>query len=193
MNLTILMFDNKIYALTKAQTSPTTKRTDWSNTHPQGSPFVPVNPIPITLGIPNVSFVAQTVDWNPPHLYQTIRAAHKHQGASFVRIFQRCPHYTASIYESVRSDSTRVLLLRHANGISVDETVARFFSNQIEHDPADLAKARELADIDESLVIGLFYRNPAAERYDGVTATGLDMSPAEKLRAVEHELDHFSI
>jgi 2-oxoglutarate ferredoxin oxidoreductase subunit beta len=191
--MTILMFDNKIYALTKAQTSPTTKRADWSNTHPQGSPFVPINPMSIVLGIPNVSFVAQTVDWNPPHLYQTIRAAHEHQGASFVRILQRCPHYTANVFESMQRDPSKVLLMRHPEGVSVDEGVARIFSNQIEHDPANLAEARQLADIEDSLVIGLFYRNPAAERYDTITATGLGMSPGEKLLAVDHELDHFTI
>jgi 2-oxoglutarate ferredoxin oxidoreductase subunit beta len=58
MNMTILMFDNEIYALTKAHSSPTTKLAGVSNTHPYGVPFPPINPILVALAVPNVSFVA---------------------------------------------------------------------------------------------------------------------------------------
>jgi 2-oxoglutarate ferredoxin oxidoreductase subunit beta len=193
MNLTILMFDNHIYALTKAQTSPTTEIADYSNTHPQGSPFVPINPISVTLGIPNASFVAQTIDWNPPHLYETIKAAYTHQGASFVRIFQRCPHYTANVYQDIQHDPSRVLLMKHEQGIPIDRAIAKVFKNQIEHDPENLTEARELADKKDSLVIGLFYRNSAAERYDTVTTRALGMPPSEKIAAVGRELDRFMV
>ena len=89
MDLTILLLDNNIYGLTKNQTSPTTRIGERSNTHPKGSFLSPLNPISVTLGITNASFVAQTIDWNPPHLYNTIKAAHEHQGLSFVRVLQR--------------------------------------------------------------------------------------------------------
>jgi len=80
MDLTVLLLDNNIYGLTKNQTSPTTRTGEKSNTHPSGSSLPPLNPIAVTLGITNASFVAQTIDWNPPHLYSTIRAAYEHRG-----------------------------------------------------------------------------------------------------------------
>jgi 2-oxoglutarate ferredoxin oxidoreductase subunit beta len=194
MNITVLLLDNNIYGLTKAQTSPTTKHTERSNTHPMGSFFVPINPISVVLGIANASFVAQTVDWNPPHLYETIRSAHQHKGTSFVRVFQRCPHYTSHVFEAAQQDSSKVLLMRHPDGINLEEPILKTFKNQVEHDPADLQKAREYADRnDEILPIGLFYRNPRAERYDAMTAYGLGMSPAEKMTAVDKALDQFKV
>ncbi|MBA1331259.1 2-oxoglutarate oxidoreductase, partial [Candidatus Endoriftia persephone str. Guaymas] len=62
-----------------------------TNTHPRGALLPPLNPLTTTLSISNVSFVAQVPDWNPPMLYETIKAAHQHRGTSFVRILQRCP------------------------------------------------------------------------------------------------------
>jgi 2-oxoglutarate ferredoxin oxidoreductase subunit beta len=193
MNLSILLFDNKIYALTKAQTSPTTRIDDRSNTHPRGSPFIPINPISVSLGIPNASFVAQTVDWNPSHLYETLKAAHAHQGTSFVRIFQRCPHYTSSVYDQARRDPSQVLLMMHPQGIPVDDGIAKVYKNQVEHDPENLAEARELADIQDRLMIGLFYRNLNADRYDVTTIRGSKMTSAERILAIELELDRFAI
>ena len=66
MNLTVLLLDNNIYGLTKMQTSPTTRPGERSNTHPKGSVLPALNPIQVTLGIENASFVAQTIDWHPP-------------------------------------------------------------------------------------------------------------------------------
>ncbi|HNO11727.1 MAG TPA: thiamine pyrophosphate-dependent enzyme, partial [bacterium] len=72
MNITVLLLDNEIYGLTKGQASPTSNKGTVSNTSPRGSQLPPINPIQTTLGVSNVSFVAQTVDWNPAHLYATI-------------------------------------------------------------------------------------------------------------------------
>lgn len=193
MNLTVLLLDNNIYGLTKAQTSPTTRPTERSNTHPQGSFFVPVNPLSVVLGIHNASFLAQTVDWNPPHLYQTIKMAREHKGTSFIRILQRCPHYTSHVFAEAQRDTSLMLLMHHPDGIELPDSVAKMFKNQTSHDPADLAEARELADREDVLPIGLFYRNPHAWRYDEVSAGGLGMSPAKKVAAVEKALDQFAI
>jgi 2-oxoglutarate ferredoxin oxidoreductase subunit beta len=105
MNLTILLLDNNVYGLTKNQTSPTSHIGQKSNTHPHGSFFASLNPIAVTLGINNASFVAQTVDWNPPHLYATIKAAHAHKGASFVRVLQRCPHFSGHVFAEAPRES----------------------------------------------------------------------------------------
>jgi len=194
MNMTVLLLDNNIYGLTKAQTSPTTRMTEKSNTHPKGSFFVSLDPISVVLGISNASFVAQTVDWNPPHLYETIKAAHQHQGLSFVRVLQRCPHYTSHVFAEAQKDSSKVLLLRHPDGIPVPDALARAFPNQQEHDPSNLAEARRLAGQPQGiLTIGLFYRNPDAERYDEASSMGLGMTRAQKVEAINKALDRFMV
>ncbi len=192
-DLTVLLLDNSIYGLTKGQTSPTTNRGAVSATHPQGSFFVPLNPISLALGVSNISFVAQTVDWNPLHVDATIRAAHEHQGTSFVRIFQRCPHYTKEVFAQPQRDPSQILFMTHPQGITIDDKAMRIFTNRVEHDPSDLHEAREIAENQDRFPIGLFYRNSSAHIYDNDTRVGLGMSPADKLTALEAALDRFSV
>ena len=89
MNMVVMLHDNQIYGLTKKQASPTSPRGTKSNTTPRGSYLEGLNPLTVTLGVQNVSFVAQAVDWIPEVLYDIIRAAYHHRGMSFVRIMQR--------------------------------------------------------------------------------------------------------
>ena len=192
-DLTILLMDNSIYGLTKGQTSPTTLRGAVSSTHPQGSFFVPLNPISLALGVDNVSFVAQTVDWNPPHVAATIKAAHEHRGTSFVRIFQRCPHYTRDVFAGPQQDPSQILFMSHPTGITLDERVSRIFTNRVEHDPTDLDEARAIAEGKSYFPIGLFYRNETAQIYDNDTKIGIGKTSAEKLKALETVLDRFSV
>jgi len=193
MKMTVLLFDNNIYGLTKMQTSPTTKLGKTSNTHPRGTVLGPLDPMAVTLAITNSSFVAQTVDWNPPHVLATLRAAHAHEGLSFVRIMQRCPHYTPEIWDEYQHDPSRILLLNHSDGIPVDKGVARLFKNQVDHAPSDLAGALALAGREDVIPIGLFYRNPDAQRYDFAMNEGLDMPLAERVSAAQAEVDRFLI
>src|SRR5580765_2261642 len=99
IHMVAMLLDNSIYGLTKKQTSPTTPQGFKTNTQPFGSFLPPLNPLTTTLGTTNVSFVAQTAEWVPAHLYATLRAAYHHRGLAFVRILQRCPMYTQSIYD----------------------------------------------------------------------------------------------
>jgi 2-oxoglutarate ferredoxin oxidoreductase subunit beta len=193
MDLTILLLDNNVYGLTKNQTSPTSRPGERSNTHPRGSFFAALNPISVTLGIANASFVAQTVDWNPPHLYATLKAAYEHKGTSFVRILQRCPHFTSHVFAEAQQDSSHILLMTHPDGIALDPVATRLFHNRTEHDPRDLAGARGLADRTDVLTIGLFYRNDEASRYDETTAQGLEMSRTDKVAALNRALDRFLV
>jgi 2-oxoglutarate ferredoxin oxidoreductase subunit beta len=193
MKMTVMLLDNNIYGLTKNQSSPTTPKGVSSLTHPLGVPLDPLDPITVTLGITNASFVAQTVDWNAPHLFQTLMAAHHHPGLAFVRVLQRCPHYMPKAWEGLQNDPTRVLLMTHENGIPVDDVVRKVFKNRKEHDPSNLGEARAIASQRDALPIGLFYRNDAADRYDRETRHGLGMGPAERLEGIEAELDRFLI
>jgi 2-oxoglutarate/2-oxoacid ferredoxin oxidoreductase subunit beta len=193
MDMVVMLFDNNVYGLTKKQTSPTSPMGFVTNTSPQGARLPPLNVISNMLGFTNVSFVARTVDWNPLHLYQTLQLAHQHRGLSFVHILQRCPTYTAEIFDQLQREPDRIELLTHDDGVPVDAAVAKIYRHQRQHDPADLAAARQLTVPAERLPIGLFYRDPAAPRYDPMTAEGLGMSAADKLAALEVELDRFAI
>ena len=126
-------------------------------------------------------------------MYQTLHSAYRHRGLSFVQILQRCPTYTPHIFDSWRSDPDNVRLLVHDDGVPVDPPVARTYRNRVEHDPSDLAAARQLAADTERIAIGLLYRDARARRYDELTVRGLGMSADDKLAALERELDRFAI
>jgi 2-oxoglutarate ferredoxin oxidoreductase subunit beta len=193
MDMTVMLFDNAIYGLTKKQTSPTSPMGTKTNTHPEGSWLPPLNVLQTTLGFTNASFVARTVDWNPLHLYQTLRKAYEHKGLSFVQILQRCPAFTADMFEELQRDPDRMVVLEHENGIPVDDAVAKLYKNRERHDPSDMGSARAWADYDERMPIGLLYHNPNAPIYDDFTNQGLNMPPQAKIDALEKELDRFAI
>jgi 2-oxoglutarate ferredoxin oxidoreductase subunit beta len=193
MDMTVMLFDNNIYGLTKKQTSPTTEPGEKTNTHPRGAWLPALDPISTTLGMTNASFVAQTVDWNPPHLYATLRAAYEHKGFSFVRILQRCPTYTDHVFSAALDDREKLLVMEHPDGITLDEAVAKKFPKRVVHDPTDLAEGRELARRRDAYPIGIFYRDASAPRYDDFLNAGLEMTDDEKLVALEAELDRFAL
>ncbi len=193
MNMTVLMFDNEIYGLTKGQMSPTSIKGTISNTSPRGSVLPPLNPLQTTLGVSNVSFVAQTVDWNPAHVYATVEAGFEHPGLSFIRIIQRCPVYQKDRHEHEVTDVSQVTLLKHPNGIPIDEAVAKMYKNVIDHDPSDIHRAREIADDTGRIVIGLLYQDKTKERYDLYGAHNLGITPQEKENAINRELDKFAV
>jgi len=193
MKMVVMLLDNNVYGLTKNQTSPTSNKGSVSNTHPRGSALDPINPIQTSLGIANASFIAQTVDWNPAHLFATLKAAHRHPGLAFVRILQRCPHFKSGLFDSLMSDPSKLLLMTHPDGIVVDDVVKKQFVNQREHDPSDMSEAREIADSQDATPIGLFYRNAAADRYDAFTSEGIATSRDAKLAALEKQLDRYQI
>ena len=193
MDMVLMVFDNAIYGLTKAQTSPTSPMGMKTNTHPFGAIVTNHNPLTVTLGITNVSFVAQVVDWSPPLLYEVLKAAHRHQGTGFVRIVQRCPVYVEPHVKEMQADPNHVLLLKHDDGIPVDKSVARQFPNQRPHDPSDLSAARDIAQDESVIPVGLLYRNPGAPCYEDLSNQGADMTPKEKLAGFSDALDAFTI
>jgi 2-oxoglutarate ferredoxin oxidoreductase subunit beta len=193
MDMTLMVFDNAIYGLTKAQTSPTSPIGFKTNTHPFGAIIAPLNPITVTLGITNISFVAQTVDWNPPMLYETLKAAHRHKGTGFVRIIQRCPVYADSLAKELQGDPSRFLLLNHEKGIQIDKSASRQFPNQQEHDPSDLANAFKLAADTSRIPLGLLYWNPDAPCYEDLSSAGVEMTPHARLAGFNAALDRLTI
>jgi 2-oxoglutarate ferredoxin oxidoreductase subunit beta len=193
MKMTVMLLDNQIYGLTKAQSSPTSRLGQRSNTHPLGTTLPPLNPLTVTLGITNASFVAQTVDWSPPHLYATLREGHHHPGLAFVRVIQRCPHYMEGAWDGVQQDPAKALLLTHPHGVPVEPALARMFPSRVDHDPSDLNAAREHAAREDVLPLGLLYRRTEAPRYDETTTQGLGLARADRIQAVQAEVDRFLI
>ena len=190
-DLTVMMLDNGIYGLTKNQTSPTTPQGQPSNTQPHGSFLVPLNPISVALGVTNASFVAQTAEFVPAHLYATLRAAFHHKGLSFVRILQRCPIYTPGIYlEAVRKPAL-VEMLVHDDGVLVPELEA-IYPHRVAHDPRDLDAARRLADASGPIRLGVFFKDPTRPRYEDVRRVA-PRTARERLDILNRELDAYAI
>jgi len=192
MNLTVLLHDNYVYGLTKKQASPTSPRGLKSNTTPRGADLEALNPLSVTLGVQNASFVAQAVDWIPDVLYDIVAAAHRHKGFSFVRIIQRCPEFLPGMLEPWLQDPSKTQILTHENGLQLGPDLARIYKNQREHDPLDLDRARELASFTDAIPVGILYRNPDVPRYEELRKAG-QARPAERIRAgLEAELDKFT-
>lgn len=193
INLTVLMHDNFVYGLTKKQASPTSPRGLKSNTTPRGAYLDALNPLSVTLGVQNASFVAQAVDWIPEVLYRIIGAAYRHKGFSFVRIIQRCPQFLPGFLDPWLHDPSKTLLLTHEDGLLLSPELGRIYKNQRAHDPLDIAAARELASSADVIPVGILYRNPDVPRYDDLRRAG-EPRPVERIRAsLEAELDRFTV
>ena len=192
VDMVALMLDNNIYGLTKKQTSPTTPQGYKSNTQPYGSYLPPMNPLEATLGVTNASFVAQTAEWLPAHLYATIKAAHEHKGFSWVRILQRCPHFTADIFGDAVKDPSRIELLVHDDGLTVP-ALDTLIQNRVAHDPKDIHRARELAEEDgHHIRLGLFYRDESRPRYEE-TRHLPHHTADEKMALMQEEFDRYAV
>ena len=186
-----MLLDNSIYGLTKKQTSPTTPQGFKTNTQPYGSYLPPLNPLSTTLGTTNVSFVAQTAEWIPSHLYATLRAAYRHNGFAFVRVLQRCPMYTSSLYERAVKDPSLIEMLVHDDGIVVPELDAIYKRRHV-HDPASIDEARRLADVDDRITLGLFFRDERRPRYDEIRRPR-KISASERIALLNAELDKHAV
>jgi len=191
MNMVALLLDNSIYGLTKKQTSPTTPRGFKTNTQPAGSYLPPLNPLSTMLGTTNVSFIAQTAEWIPAHLYATLRAAYKHRGLAFVRVLQRCPMYTQSIYERAVKDPSLIELLVHDDGVLVPE-LDRIYTVRRAHDPSLLSDARALAEDGDHLRLGVFFRDEQRVCYDEMRRPPR-VSAEERIALLNQELDKYAV
>jgi 2-oxoglutarate/2-oxoacid ferredoxin oxidoreductase subunit beta len=193
MNMTLMLHDNGIYALTKKQASPTSARGLLTSTTPRGAPLEPLNPLSVTLAMPNVSFVAQAADWLPAILYEILLQAHRHRGFSFVRILQRCPNYLVDDMQEYIRHPERMLLLDGPRGLELDDTLRQRFPNQLAHDAGDLAAAADVARRRDTLPLGILYRNPDAACYESLLSAPRRMPVEAKLAALERELDRFTL
>ncbi len=106
VNITILLFNNRIYGLTKGQYSPTSEIGKVTKSTPMGSIDRPFNPVTLALGA-EATFVARTIDSDRAHLTSVLRAAAAHKGASLVEIYQNCNIFNDDAFEVLKNPDTR--------------------------------------------------------------------------------------
>ena len=193
MNITVFLHDNQIYGLTKKQASPTSPIGTKSNTTPRGSYLEALNPLSVTLGVQNVSFVAQAVDWIPEVLFDIVKAAYHHKGLSFVRIVQRCPEWLPTSLDPWLHDPNKVLLLNHENGLQFSAGMSRVYKNQLRHDPANIDRAREIASSTDVVPVGILYRNPEVPCYEDLRHSDKLHTPELTRDGLNAELDKYTV
>ncbi|AKU17913.1 2-oxoacid:ferredoxin oxidoreductase subunit beta [Luteipulveratus mongoliensis] len=195
VNMTILLFNNKIYGLTKGQYSPTSDIGTVTKSTPAGSIDQPFNPVSLALGA-EASFVARTMDSDRKHLTATLRAAAEHRGAALVEIYQNCPIFndgafqmlkdrdeaTARILQLVDGEPIRAGADDHTRVVVRDDEGRLLVVPEAEADPArvvlhraddpDPSQAFALSRLDDpsfaQVPMGIFRNAPRATYDDGV-------------------------
>jgi 2-oxoglutarate/2-oxoacid ferredoxin oxidoreductase subunit beta len=115
VNIKVLLFNNRIYGLTKGQYSPTSEQGKKTKSSPVGSPEFPIRPISVAIGA-EASFAARAIDVDVKHLEYVLERAAKHVGTAFVEIYQNCNIFNDGAYDyatdkTTKSDTT--LYLEH--------------------------------------------------------------------------------
>jgi 2-oxoglutarate/2-oxoacid ferredoxin oxidoreductase subunit beta len=120
VNMTILLFNNRIYGLTKGQYSPTSELGKITKSTPMGSLDQPFNPLSVVLGA-EASFAARAIDANRAELTEVLKAAAAHRGTSFVEIYQDCPIFNDGAFDVIRRGDDqakqRLIPLKHGEPI----------------------------------------------------------------------------
>jgi 2-oxoglutarate ferredoxin oxidoreductase subunit beta len=172
INLTMVMFNNQIYGLTKGQYSPTSEQGKVTKSTPFGSLDRPFNPLSLAMGA-EATFVARTHDMDRQHMMDTLRRAHDHRGASFVEIYQNCNVFNDGAFEDITAKDKRAdMLIPLVHGQPVifgaeDErcvVVTRQGVAEIravaDTDPADIVVHDESSDRGLAFVLSRLARGP---------------------------------
>jgi 2-oxoglutarate ferredoxin oxidoreductase subunit beta len=214
VNLKILLFNNRIYGLTKGQYSPTSELGKITKSTPVGSADAPFNPLSLALGA-EASFVARTVDSDRKHLQSVLRAASQHEGSAFIEIYQNCNIFNDGAFDALKEPATRddfLIRLEHgqpitfgkdgewcvvhppgAFGLTVERTAETDRAHVLVHDatvtdPAYAFALSRLPDLDlRHTPIGVF-RSVGRPTYDGIVREQLDKATAKLTGSPEAEL-----
>ena len=116
VNIKILLFNNRIYGLTKGQYSPTSEQGKITKSTPQGSLDYSFNPVSLALGA-EATFVARSIDSDRKHLSSVLSAAAAHEGAALVEIYQNCNIFNDGAWEPIKdNDTADDLMIRLVDG-----------------------------------------------------------------------------
>ena len=122
IDVVILLFNNRIYGLTKGQYSPTSEQNKITKSTPQGSIDSPINPLAYALSS-SASFIARTYDTNVKHMIDTFKQAYLHKGTSIVEIFQNCVIFNDGAFNNVNDK-------KHNNLLFLENEQAMNFTNK---------------------------------------------------------------
>jgi 2-oxoglutarate ferredoxin oxidoreductase subunit beta len=179
IDFNILLFNNRIYGLTKGQYSPTSEVGKVTKSTPMGSIDYPFNPITVALGA-SATFVARTIDVEQKHLGETLKRAHANRGASFVEILQNCNIFNDGAFNDLSDKAIKAdhqLVLEHGKplifgknrdkGIRMNGQRAEVVTlgegvtekDLVVHDETNLALAFMLANFEAPMPapVGVFY------------------------------------
>jgi 2-oxoglutarate ferredoxin oxidoreductase subunit beta len=115
VDIKIVLFNNRIYGLTKGQYSPTSEKGKVTKTTPFGSVDFPFDPVGLALGS-DATFVARTIDRYPKHMQEVLKRAGKHKGTAFIEVFQNCNIFNDGAFSLLTEKDTKedsVLTLEH--------------------------------------------------------------------------------
>jgi 2-oxoglutarate ferredoxin oxidoreductase subunit beta len=187
VNLKILLFNNRIYGLTKGQYSPTSGQGKVTGSTPAGSVDYPFNPLALALGA-GATFVARALDVDKPGLTDVLRRAAAHEGAALVEVFQNCNIYNDGEFDYIREEKDARTYLAHGQP---------FAETGIVHDETDFATAFALAQLtwekDGVIPLGVF-RDVERASYDRLVQAQLDGAAGDgDLQALVSSGDTWSI
>ena len=151
VDITILLFNNQIYGLTKGQYSPTSEVGKVTKSTPFGSLDHPFNPISLALGA-EATFVARTHDMDRKHMQATFKRAHEHRGAAFVEIYQNCNVFNDGAFEEILAKEARpsnLIDLRHGEPIRFGPQSER----GVVLDGQGRARIVEVADVGDDAIL----------------------------------------
>jgi 2-oxoglutarate ferredoxin oxidoreductase subunit beta len=158
VNLKILMFNNRIYGLTKGQYSPTSEVGKITKSTPMGSLDAPFNPMSLAIGAEG-TFVARTIDSDRKHLQSVLREAAQHKGTALVEIYQNCNIFNDGAFQPMKDPEVRddvTVRLEHGRpivfGADGDKALVRSDSGGFE--------VARTADVDISRVVVHDAKNP---------------------------------
>jgi 2-oxoglutarate ferredoxin oxidoreductase subunit beta len=187
VNVKILLFNNRIYGLTKGQYSPTSEPGKITKSTPMGSLDYPFNPLSLAVGA-EATFVARTIDSDRRHLTSVLRAAAEHRGTAFVEIYQNCNIYNDGAFDLLKDSDTRddwTIRLVHSEPVRF----GRDGSKAVLRDPGTgaLRAAEHVPDGDPSVVVHDAHADDPSYAFalSRLSGTDLRYTPIGVFRSVE--------
>ncbi|MPZ73238.1 MAG: 2-oxoacid:ferredoxin oxidoreductase subunit beta [Nitriliruptorales bacterium] len=196
-NLTIVLFNNQIYGLTKGQYSPTSEVGKITKSTPAGSLDYPFNPVSVALGA-EATFVARSIDTEREHLSGTVELAARHEGTAFVEVYQNCNIFNDGAFDLLKeSPEDNQIRLEHGQPIRFGADHQRGVVLR----PDGMLELRDVADVGEENILvhdahredpGLaFMLSRLAHQPDGPTPIGLFRQVRRPVygEQMQHQLD----
>jgi len=202
VGIKILLFNNRIYGLTKGQYSPTSEMGKVTKSTPMGSVDYPFNPIAVAIGA-DATFVARSVDIEAKHLQDILRRAYQHPGGAFIEILQNCNIFNDGAWEPLTDKGRKadtVLSLEHGKplifGKNRDKGIKLGGEGHLQvvslgngtqesdilvHDESNRALAYMLAHLENPTPIGVFHTTTRPTYED---AMGKQLEAARKRSGV---------